>query len=65
MTNEDFERTKEFIVQKQAQFATDIVQLREAQAQTERAVTHASDMIAQTGETVTRLENVIREGFSR
>ena len=63
MTNEDFESTKEFILQKQAQFATDIAQLREAQAQTERAVTQASDVIAQTGEIVTRLAHVTHEGF--
>jgi uncharacterized protein YehS (DUF1456 family) len=38
MTNEEFERTKEFILQQQAQFATDIQQLREVQAQTESIV---------------------------
>jgi hypothetical protein len=35
MTNEEFERTKEFILQQQAQFTTDIQQLRQLQAQTE------------------------------
>jgi hypothetical protein len=63
MTNEDFERTKEFILQKQAQFAANIDQLREAQAQTERAVAHASEVITQTGEIVTRLATITHEGF--
>lgn len=38
MTNEEFEKTKEFILQQQAQFAADIQQLREVQAQTESIV---------------------------
>ena len=56
MTNEDFERTKEFILQQQAQFAAGIEELREAQAQ-------ASTVITRTGEIVTRLANVTHEGF--
>ena len=38
MTNEEFDRRAEFIVEQQAQFATDIQQLREAQAQTDQLV---------------------------
>ncbi len=38
MDNEEFERRMEFIVEQQARFASDIQQLREAQAQTERLV---------------------------
>ena len=56
MTNEEFEKTKEFILQQQAQFASDIQQLRETQTQTERVV-------AQTGEIVGRLANATLEGF--
>ena len=38
MNNEEFERKMSFIVEQQAQFATDIQQLRELQAQTENVV---------------------------
>jgi hypothetical protein len=45
-----------FIVEQQAQFASHIQQLREAQTQTDQVV-------AQTGEIVARLANVTLEGF--
>ena len=38
MTNEEFERRMEFILGQQSQFASDIQQLREVQAQTEQIV---------------------------
>jgi hypothetical protein len=38
MNNEEFEKRMEFIIQQQAQFAVDIQQLREVQAQTESIV---------------------------
>src|SRR5919199_644142 len=56
MTNEEFEKKMEFIVEQQAQFATDIQQLREAQAQLQAAQ-------AQTEQVVARLANVTLEGF--
>ena len=56
MSNEDVDRRIAFIIEQQAQFASDIHQLREAQAQTDQAV-------AQTGEIVARLANVTLEGF--
>lgn len=49
MTNEELERKIEFIIEHQAQFASDIQQLRETQAQTENLVT--------------RLVNVTFQGF--
>ena len=49
MTNEEFEKRMEFIIEQQARFASDIQQLQEAQAQTERIVA--------------RLANVTAEGF--
>ena len=55
MTNEEFEKTKEFILQQQAQFGVDMQQLREAQTRTERVV-------AQTGEIVGRLARYFTEG---
>jgi hypothetical protein len=38
MNNEEFEKRMEFIIEQQAQFAADIQQLREVQAQTESIV---------------------------
>ena len=38
MNNEEFERKMSFIVEQQAQFAVDIQQMRELQAQTENVV---------------------------
>ena len=38
MNNEEFERKMSFIVEHQAQFAADIQQLQETQAQTEKVV---------------------------
>jgi ABC-type transporter Mla subunit MlaD len=49
MNNEEFEKRMEFILEQQAQFASDIQQLREAQAQTEQLVN--------------RLASVTLEGF--
>ncbi|MGH9959577.1 MAG: hypothetical protein ACREBC_21025, partial [Pyrinomonadaceae bacterium] len=56
MSTEEIERRMAFIVEQQAQFASDIQQLREAQTQTDHVV-------AQTGEIVARLANVTLEGF--
>lgn len=63
MTNEEFEKTKEFILQQQAQFASDIQRSREAQTQTDLVLTHVGEVLAQTGEIVGRLANVTHEGF--
>ena len=68
--NEEFEKKAEFILEQQAQFAADIQQLREAQAQTDRIVAqtgeivaHTGELVAQTGEIVTRLAKGTLEGF--
>lgn len=63
MTNEEFEKTKEFILQQQARFASDIQRSREAQTQTDLVLTHVGEVLAQTGEIVGRLANVTHEGF--
>lgn len=55
MTNEEFENRRKFFLEKRAQFAADMGQLHEAQAQTERVV-------AQIAEIVARLANRILEG---
>ena len=49
MTDEEFEKRRDFILEQQAQFSADIQELREAQTQ--------------TGEIVARLANVTLEGF--
>lgn len=57
MSNEEFERRTAFIVEQQAQFASDILRLQESQARTDQVV-------AQTGEIVARLANVTHVGFN-
>jgi ABC-type transporter Mla subunit MlaD len=63
MSNEEFERKMEFIVEQQAQFASDIQQLRESQARTEQVIAQTGEIVGQTGEIVARLANVTFEGF--
>jgi len=63
MTNEEFEKTKEFILQQQAQFASDIQQLRESQSALQAAQVKTEQVVKQTGEIVARLANVTLEGF--
>lgn len=46
MTNEEFEKRKEFILEQRAQFAAGMQQLREAQARTERVVTQTEEIVA-------------------
>jgi Asp-tRNA(Asn)/Glu-tRNA(Gln) amidotransferase C subunit len=55
MSNEELERKMAFIVEQQAQFASDIHRLEESQARTDQVV-------AQTGEIVARLANVTNVG---
>lgn len=56
MSNEEFDRKMAFIVEQQAQFASDIQQLREVQTQFQATQ-------EQTEHLVTRLANVTLEGF--
>jgi len=56
MSTEEFDRRIAFIIEQQGQFASDILQLREAQAQTER-------ILGETGEIVTRLAHATLEEF--
>ena len=76
--NEHIERTMNFIVQQQAQFASDIQKLQESQAKTEQAVAkttatvdrtseavaHITEVVAETVQVVTRLANVTHAGFT-
>ena len=56
MTNEEFEKKAEFIIEHQEQFASDIQQLRAVQAQLQATQ-------AQTEQVVARLASVTLEGF--
>jgi hypothetical protein len=64
MNNEEFDRKMAFIVERQAQFASDIQQLQKSQAKTEQVVAHTAEIVAQTGDVVTRLANVTQAGFT-
>lgn len=64
MNNEEFDRKMAFIVEQQAQFASDIQQLQESQARTDQVVAQTAELVGQTGEVVTRLANVTHAGFT-
>ena len=64
MNNEEFDRKMAFIVEQQAQFASDIQQLQESQSRTDQVVAQAAELVGQTGEVVTRLANVTHAGFA-
>ena len=64
MNNEEFDRKMAFIVEQQAQFASDIQQLQESQTRTERVVAQTAETVGQMGEVVTRLANVTHAGFT-
>jgi len=63
MTNEEFEKRMEFIIEHQAQFASHIQQLRESQARTEQGLARTEQALAQTEDLLTRLVRVTFEGF--
>ena len=76
--NEEIDRKMNFIVEQQAQFASDIQQLQESQSRTEQVVAQTAKAVAQTVEAVaqsaetvgqvvevvTRLANVTHAGFT-
>jgi hypothetical protein len=64
MNNEEFDRKMSFIVEQQAQFASDIQQLQESQTRTDLVVAQTAELVGQTGEVVTRLANVTHAGFT-
>ena len=64
MNNEDIERKMNFIVEQQAQFASDIQQLQESQARTDQVVAQTAETVAQMGDVVTRLATVTHTGFT-
>src|SRR5262250_3735309 len=64
MNNEEIERKMNFIVEQQAQFASDIQQLQESQTRTDRVVSRTAEVVAEMGEVVTRLATVTHAGFN-
>ena len=64
MNNEEFDRKMAFIVEQQAQFASDIQQLQESQARTDQVVAQTAEVVGQMGEVVTRLATVTHVGFT-
>ena len=71
MHNEEFDRKMAFIVEQQAQFASDIqllqvsqAQHQESQARTDQVVAQTAEAVGQMGEVVTRLANVTHAGFT-
>jgi len=64
MNNEEFDRKMTFIVEQQAQFASDIQQLQESQSRTDQVVAQTAQLVGQVGEVVTRLANVTHAGFT-
>lgn len=63
MTNEEMQKTMEFVVTQQAQFATDIQKLQESQARTAVGIQKLQESQAQTVEVVGRLAAVTHAGF--
>lgn len=64
MNNEELNRKMDFIVEQQAQFASDIQQLRESQSTTERLIVQTVNGLNETNEVVTRLARVTHAGFT-
>jgi peptidoglycan hydrolase CwlO-like protein len=64
MNNEEIERKMNFIVEQQAQFASDIQRLQESQARTDQIVAQTAQTVANMGDVVTRLATVTHAGFA-
>ena len=64
MNNEEIERKMNFIVEQQAQFASDIQQLQESQARTDQVVAQTAKTVGEMGDVVTRLATVTHAGFT-
>lgn len=61
MSNEELDRRIEFIIEQQAQFASDIIQLREAQAQTAQIAAQTSQTMAETSQAVAETSQAVAE----
>jgi hypothetical protein len=56
MNNEEIERKMNFIVEQQAQFASDIQQLQESQTRTDQVVSRTAEAVTETAEAVAQWE---------
>jgi chromosome segregation ATPase len=63
MTYEEMQKTMQFIVEQQAQFAVDIQQLKESQARTEERVSQLTVNVSQMTEVVNRLAGATLAGL--
>jgi hypothetical protein len=63
MTNEEFEMRMAFILEHQAQFTSDIQQLRESQSELHTAQVRTEQVVVKTVEIVGRLANGTLERF--
>src|SRR5262245_48799601 len=61
MNNQEIERKMNFIVEQQAQFASDIQQLQESQARTEQVVAQTVAAVAQSAETVAQSAETVAQ----
>jgi hypothetical protein len=64
MNNQEIDRKMNFIVEQQAQFASDILYLQESQARTDQVVSRSAEVVAEMGGVVTRLAAVTHAGFT-
>ena len=64
MNNQEIERKMNFIVEQQAQFASDIQQLHGSQTRTDQVVSRTAEVVAEMGGVVTRLAVVTHAGFN-
>ncbi len=55
MNNEKFDRKMAFIVEQQAQFASDVQQLQEFQTRTDQVVAQTAEVAGQVGEVASAL----------
>jgi len=63
MSNEEFQKKMDFIVEQQAQFTSDIQQLRETQSELQAAQSRTEQAVVQTLEIVGRLATETFGGF--
>ena len=61
MNHDEFDRKMAFIVEQQAQFASDIQQLQESQARTEKVVAHTAESVAHTTESVAQMAESVAQ----
>jgi hypothetical protein len=61
MNHDEFDRKMAFIVEQQAQFASDIQQLQESQARTETVVAHTAESVAHTTESVAQMAESVAQ----